>query len=621
MSQTEKSLTVPESAEATSSWSQPVKRAVLYLRVSTTSQVNTDYDPEGLSIPAQRSSCERKAAQMGVEVVDTYIEPGKSATSMDKREAFQQMLERIRTVGDVDYVIVYKLSRMNRNRIDDGQVLLLLRTHGVTLISATEQIDETPVGQLMHGILAAFNEFRSSEDGADISYKMAEKARRGGTLGRAAIGYMNVRVDYDGREIRTVAVDPDRAPLVRQAFELYATGNFTISQLAGEMETRGLTTRSGRHPSMPLSTSHLQRLLINRYYLGYVTFKGEEIPGRHEPIISPELFDEVQAVISVRGANHVRKRTHDHYLKGILWCYACHEGGREFRLIRQQSKGNGGTYEYFFCRGKQEHVCDMRHIWVDEVEDAVVDFYGRLRLPATFVELVRNELSSVVEDSERSARLRRSQITRELGQLAKKEDNLLDLAADGNLPSPKVRDRLRKIEGRRSMLKEECDRIEVGLEVGVALLVDAIALLQDGEELYRQCGDGQRQLINQALFKKLYVRDNEIAAAEFNEPFDELISARDSLSHSSGAQDDYRVTVQTCGNKSARLEAALVGGGSSKALMVEMMGLEPTTPCLQSRCSSQLSYIPVPRSTWRAVRPAVAAHTSTRGCPIGDNPA
>ena len=163
---------------------------MLYLRVSTPSQVKTDYDPEGLSIPAQRSSCERKAEQMGLDIIDEYIEPGRSATRMDQRPAFQGMFERIKNERDVDYVIVYKLSRMNRNRVDDALVLVNLRKYNVTLVSATESIDETPVGQLMHGILASFNEFRSAEDGADIRYKMGEKARKGGTLGRAKLGYL-----------------------------------------------------------------------------------------------------------------------------------------------------------------------------------------------------------------------------------------------------------------------------------------------------------------------------------------------------------------------------------------------------------------------------------------------
>ena len=127
-------------------------RAVLYLRVSSQSQVNTDYDPEGLSIPAQRTSCERKAEQMGLDIIREYVEPGRSATRMDQRPVFQSMLDDIKNERDVDYVIVYKLSRMNRNRVDDALVLVNLRKFKVTLVSATESIDETPVGQLMHGI-------------------------------------------------------------------------------------------------------------------------------------------------------------------------------------------------------------------------------------------------------------------------------------------------------------------------------------------------------------------------------------------------------------------------------------------------------------------------------------
>src|SRR4051812_7529621 len=95
------------------------KRAVLYLRVSTPSQVNNDFNPEGISIPAQRAACEQKAKDLGATVVEEFVEPGRSATTMLNRPAFKQMLDRIRQERDVDYVIVYKLSRMNRDRIDD----------------------------------------------------------------------------------------------------------------------------------------------------------------------------------------------------------------------------------------------------------------------------------------------------------------------------------------------------------------------------------------------------------------------------------------------------------------------------------------------------------------------
>lgn len=197
-----------------------------------------------------------------------YIEPGRSATEMTKRVAFQEMLERIHRGRDVDYVIVYKLSRFARNRTDDAIAMTDLQKRGVTLISPTEQIDATPVGQHMHGILAAFNKYRSRKDGADIAYKMSQKAKNGGTLGRAPIGYLNVTEPTDGKKINTVNVDPERTPFVRLAFELYATRDKTFQDIAYELTDRGPRTRpTQRRPAGPISDSKSQQMLRDRYYL------------------------------------------------------------------------------------------------------------------------------------------------------------------------------------------------------------------------------------------------------------------------------------------------------------------------------------------------------------------
>src|ERR1700677_388344 len=90
-------------------------RAVLYLRVSTPSQVNTDYNPEGISIPAQREAGERKAGSLGAEVVREFIEPGRTATTIDKRPVFQEMMAWVKTQKDIDYIIVYHFNRIFRD--------------------------------------------------------------------------------------------------------------------------------------------------------------------------------------------------------------------------------------------------------------------------------------------------------------------------------------------------------------------------------------------------------------------------------------------------------------------------------------------------------------------------
>ena len=177
----------------------------------------------------------------------------------------------------------------------------------------------------MHGILATFNEYQSRESGADIAYKMGQKAKNGGTLGRAPIGYRNV-IDRSGfREIRTVALDPERADLVKLAFELYATGEYTLADLVEEMYDRGLRTRATvRRPEGPLHESNLHQILRDRYYLGKVNYQGEEYEGRHPALIDHELFARVQQVIESRSTGGNRRRVHHHYLKALVYCGACH---------------------------------------------------------------------------------------------------------------------------------------------------------------------------------------------------------------------------------------------------------------------------------------------------------
>ncbi|MGH9089846.1 MAG: recombinase family protein [Acidimicrobiales bacterium] len=558
------------------------QRAVLYLRVSTKSQVKTDYDPEGLSIPAQRRACEHKAQQLGVEIVDEYVEPGVSGTTMGKRVAFQAMLERIRERRDVDYVMVYKLSRMNRNWIDTGFAVMELRKAEVKLASATEYIDDSPEGQLMLCMLAGMNQFRSQNDGADIRYKMSEKVRKGGTLGRAPLGYMNVRDRSEGRNIGIVVPDPERAGLVRTAFELYATGDYTLQQLADELTRRGLRTRPGRFPAGPVSDSKLQALLKDPYYLGYTTYKGEVRKGRHQRLVDAELFDRVQVVLAERRGRGVRQRRHRHYLKGSLWCGQCHENGIESRMLMQWATGNGGRYRYFFCSRRQHHQCDSRYIEGDAIEAAVMEHYGTLHFPPEMADELRAMIHRTLNDDEQAVALAQQQFGKELARLETQEENLLNLVSDGETPTDKVKERLGTIRLQRERITQQLERAGGHLELGAELIEQALLVLSNPQKMYEQMGDDQRRLANLAIFEKLYVFDRQVSDATYQPPFDELLGARDEVLRRRKCDDHPRRRQGTNGKvprplgRSGDLVSAFFDRGSITSVMVGTEGLEPS---------------------------------------------
>jgi resolvase-like protein len=135
--------------------------AVGYLRVSSLGQVETDFDPEGISLPAQRKAITSRAKELGAVLVTEFTDPGKSAKSIEKRDAFREMIAYLKANPNIRYVIVYALSRFARNRYDDAIMMMTLEKLGMTLISATEKnLDASPAGRAMHGMIAVFNEYQ-----------------------------------------------------------------------------------------------------------------------------------------------------------------------------------------------------------------------------------------------------------------------------------------------------------------------------------------------------------------------------------------------------------------------------------------------------------------------------
>lgn len=140
----------------------------------------------------------------------------------------------------VAYCIVHKVDRLARNRADDVAIHLALREAGVMLVSATENIDETPSGMLLHGIMSTIAEFYSRNLANEAAKGMTQKAANGGAVARAPLGHLNVhKRDELGRDVPTVEPDLDRAALVKWAFEAYASGNYSTISLREELIDRG----------------------------------------------------------------------------------------------------------------------------------------------------------------------------------------------------------------------------------------------------------------------------------------------------------------------------------------------------------------------------------------------
>ena len=514
------------------------KRAVSYLRVSTREQARRGGRDEGFSIPAQRAANKRKALAMGAIIAKEFVEGGVSATTT-RRPALQSMLayleEETAAGRAIDYVIVHKLDRLVRNRYDDTTLGRRFDELGVRLVSTSENIDQTPGGLLLHGIMASIAEFYSANLSNEVKKGMDEKVRSGGCIGRAPLGYRNITAHVDGQEARTVTVDDQRAPLVTWAFRAYATGQWTLKSLAAELEARGLTTApTAKLPEKPLSVQSLGKLLRNTFYIGQVTYRGAVYQGSHQPLISREVFDAVQLVLAGH-ANGERTLKHPHYLKSTIYCGICGS-----RLIITNATPKNVTYEYFVCLGrhsKKQPDCTFRATLAEQIEDEVARLYQRIRLhPHARRRLEQTLHAQLTEISEQTAQ-ELDDLTVNRRRLERQREKLLQAHYADAIPLETLKTEQARITRELTAIQRRQVALNQDLDTKQELITQALDLAQHTAHAYQQAPDHIRRLLNQTLFDKIYITPDDhtgqlTTTARTQPPFDTI------LKNQAGSTDD-----------------------------------------------------------------------------------
>jgi site-specific DNA recombinase len=520
-------------------------KAVAYLRVSTKEQAQ-----EGYSIAAQQDACTRFIKGKGWELVDVYSDRGESARTAD-RPQFQLLMRNIAEDSSIRFLVIHKLDRLARSIRDYAAVRDLLDKAGVQLVSVTEGLEATASGKMVEGMLAVVAEWYSNNLSTEIRKGQTQKLREGVWPNLAPIGYRNIRLEpAPGQRRGRAAIVPDeKAPLVRQAFELYAAGEWPLTALAEEMYRRGLRNRRGGR----VSRSRLHEMLSNPAYIGKIPWKGAVYEGTHQPIVPAEAFELVQERLSKHGRSKERQRKHTHFLKGLLRCGSC--GGR---LLYNVVKGrNNRPFPYFACAShfNARKSCPEPYVPAQAMEQGVEDLYREIRLPRG----LRARLERILEEEVIARERHRAQetrfVARRLDRLAAERERLLDLYLAGDLDRETFRDRKARIE--EEVRDLEARTADQAAKLGQAreLVALALKLARNSHASYRKASPETKKVWDQAFFEEVVVRDRVVVDVRYAEPFQAIFAAE-------------------------------AGRVSDKGLLVEMTGFEPATSWLQTRRSS-----------------------------------
>lgn len=373
------------------------RQGVIYARVSSKEQ-----EKEGFSIPAQLKLLKDYAAAQGIAVVQEYVDV--ETAKHTGRTSFGQMAAHLKSRPTVRVLLVEKTDRLYRNlkdwvTVDELDVEIHLVKEGLVLSRESRSSEK-----FMHGIKVLMAKNYIDNLSEEARKGMQEKAEQGIWPTKTPLGYRNVD-GPDGKKI--IAVDPSVAPLVTKLFEWYSTGTLSLKELARKARAAGLTHRKSGTP-VPVST--VQTILRNRLYAGEFEWNGRTYQGRHEPLVTRDLWERVQAVLTGRNASKHRRMTREFAFSGLIACANC--GCSIVGEIKKE------RYVYYHCTGYAEKCqgrpaeCRRRHLREEVLEQQFTNLLGRLYFDDEVLEWVREALraSHADEKQEHEQAIERLQV-------------------------------------------------------------------------------------------------------------------------------------------------------------------------------------------------------------------
>ena len=379
-----------------------MRKAVAYERVSYIHKRDGD-EPDSYSIATQKQATIDYALEHDIEIVETFSELFSAFSP--GRPGFERMIQFFESRRDVRILLVYKLDRLSRNFFDYARVLEVL---DVQLISVTEHFPDNSMGRFMQDSMASYARFYSAQLGERSSAGMNTKAKSGVYPTYAPTGYINKN--------KNISIDPVVGPMVRELFTRYARSDASIKSLVAWARDRGLRSRYGN----VMQKAAIHNILTNPVHIGRFRWRGEEHQGSHEPLITEELFQDVQAKLTSRGAPRVIRR--EFIYRGFIKCGYC-----GCQLTAEFKKGK---YIYYRCtesRGK----CEQGRYTQEQLSERLLPVLENIRMTKQnaleLMELVTNDTEEAQEQRKADARRLRS----EEASIIERVDSMYEDKVDG----------------------------------------------------------------------------------------------------------------------------------------------------------------------------------------------
>ena len=506
---------------------------VLYPRVSTEMQV------DGFSLDGQKNSLKRFADREEMTVVDIYEDAGKSGKSIEGRPAFKKMLSDIENGLQIDYILVYKLSRFGRNAADILNSLEFIQSYGINLICIEEGIDSSQAsGKLLISVLSAVAEIERENIIEQTMNGRKEKARQGGWNGGfAPYGYY--------LKDKNLFIQEEEAETIRIIYDKFANTEMGYGGVAQYLNLQGIKKIQRQNGKLnEWSGSFVRQILDNPVYCGKIAFgrrakekvKGTKnqyrqawqeeyilADGQHEAIISVELWNKVREKRIETGIKQPSRigKERSHLLTGLLRCPAC---GGPMYTNKHAWTNKDGTYKevyYYVCsrnRNVRGKSCTYKAMLKKtEIEPLVIEAIKELVSNEIFAKEVKSRIGTQIDTTtiDREIKNYESKLREVDLNKARLENEIDTLPEDTRYRERKLHDMTIRLDGLYDINVELEEKIEDAklkrrsVEMNAITLDNVYRLMINFEKMYDRINDEERKALVSSLIKEIqiYPRD------------------------------------------------------------------------------------------------------------------
>src|SRR3989339_1990692 len=493
----------------------------LYARKSTDVE-----DKQVLSIEAQLTELRNYAKTENLSIIEEIVE--KQSAKSPGRPQFNAMLSRIEA-GEANGIVGWHPDRLSRNSVDGGRIIYLLDTGRIVALKfPTFWFEPTPQGKFMLNIAFGQSKYYVDSLAENTKRGLRQKVRRGEYPNCAPVGYLN-----DSRT-KTIVINRKRSVIIREAFELYAQGNSRLEDIATFLAKQGMVTTGGKRIHINRVTS----ILKNPFYYGHFRYLGEVHEGRHQPVITKQLFDLVQETLNQRGRPHQKHVYSAQALCGILHCGTCHMMITGEEKVKHQMNGNEHRYVYYHCTHKSKVIkCSEPAVTEPDLARQLSSLIKQPALPTVWADYFKIKLNEDKKDSAQSVSAFVQTTRDKVSQINTKLQRLLDGYLDQLIDQEIYKVEKKKLVSSKKSLEENLltlERTQTGWIEPFSKWIDQAENLP----VVAECGS----LLEQKSAAKLLFGSNlQLSASEasgqYRDPWDFVVRAKNSLKNSESFQN------------------------------------------------------------------------------------